>query len=69
MDHGNSDFFDPLRGSSDNATVSRDDFEDHENTSSEASTQLPTKEWISFKRFLMQRFPVSKMIEISSVSI
>ncbi|GMY31180.1 VPS35 endosomal protein sorting factor-like isoform X1 [Fagus crenata] len=68
VDHGNGDFFDPLRGSSDNATVSRDDFEDHENTSSEASTQLPTKEWISFKRFLMQRFPVSKMIEISSIS-
>lgn len=69
MDHGNNDFFDPLRTSDNNATVSKDDFQDHENTSSETSTQPPTKEWMSFKRFLMQRFPVSKMVSISSVSI
>lgn len=67
MDHGNTDFFDPLRGLADNATVS--EVQDLESTFSEASTQLPTKEWISFKRFLMQRFPVSKMVSISSVSI
>ncbi|KAK7847414.1 upf0505 protein [Quercus suber] len=68
VDHGNNDFFDPLRRSDNNATVSKDDFQDHENTSSETSTQLPTKEWMSFKRFLMQRFPVSKMVSISSVT-
>ncbi|XP_050246843.1 uncharacterized protein LOC126694549 isoform X1 [Quercus robur] len=68
LDHGNNDFFDPLRRSDNNATVSKDDFQDHENTSSETSTQLPTKEWMSFKRFLMQRFPVSKMVSISSIS-
>jgi hypothetical protein len=49
VDHGNSDFFDPLRGLADNATVS--EVQDLESTFSEASTQLPTKEWISFKRF------------------
>ncbi|XP_059443996.1 uncharacterized protein LOC132175919 isoform X2 [Corylus avellana] len=66
VDHGNSDFFDPLRGLADNATVS--EVQDLESTFSEASTQLPTKEWISFKRFLMQRFPASKMVSISSMS-
>lgn len=69
MDHGNIDFFDPLRGLADNASVSEEDLQDLESTFSEASTQLPMKEWMSFKRFLMQRFPVSKMVSISSVSI
>ncbi|XP_062169549.1 uncharacterized protein LOC133875428 isoform X2 [Alnus glutinosa] len=68
VDHGNSDFFDPLRGLADNAMVSEEDLQDLESTLSETSTQLPTKEWMSFKRFLMQRFPVSKMVPISSMS-
>lgn len=69
MDHEHNEFFDPLRGLVDNATDSREDVQELESTSSEASSQLPTKEWMSFKRFLMQKFPVSKMVSISSVSI
>lgn len=69
VDHEHNEFFDPLRGLVDNATDSREDVQELESTSSEASSQLPTKEWMSFKRFLMQKFPVSKMVSISSVSI
>lgn len=68
VDHGNIDFFDPLRRLANNASVSEEDLQDLESTFSEASTQLPMKEWMSFKRFLMQRFPVSKMVSISSMS-
>lgn len=69
MDHEHNDFFDPLRGLADNAMNCTEDVQELESTSSEASSQLPTKEWMSFKRFLMQKFPVSKMVSISSVSI
>ncbi|XP_040988402.1 VPS35 endosomal protein-sorting factor-like isoform X3 [Juglans microcarpa x Juglans regia] len=68
VDHEHNDFFDPLRGLADNATNCREDVQELESTSSEASSQLPTKEWMSFKRFLMQKFPVSKMVSISSMS-
>lgn len=73
MDHGNNDFFDPLRNSDDNGAVSGDALQDFENSSSAglssaASVQSSAKEWTSFKRILMQKFPVSKMISISAVS-
>lgn len=65
MDGGSADFFDPLRGGTDSeekaTSSSPDNF-------SEAADQQPTKEWTSFRRLLMQRFPVSKMVSLSSVS-
>ncbi|XP_031284588.1 VPS35 endosomal protein sorting factor-like [Pistacia vera] len=71
VDCENSDFFDPLRAADVNAVVPIEDIEDGESSSmlsSEASSQVSVKEWISFKRFLMQKFPVSKMVSLSSVS-
>ncbi|KAJ6751723.1 hypothetical protein OIU85_002176 [Salix viminalis] len=59
--NGNNDFYDPLRGlnAEDSASV-----EEKDNNNS----QVSSKEWTSFKRFLMQKFPVSKMISIASMS-
>ncbi|GMN51638.1 hypothetical protein TIFTF001_020788 [Ficus carica] len=73
VDHGNNDFFDPLRASNDNEALSEDVSQDSGSNSTvelsnEVSTQSQEKEWSSFKRFLMQRFPVSKMVSVSSVS-
>lgn len=73
MDHGTSDFFDPLRSLDDNEAASRDVLLEVDNSSSvglssEASMQNSAKEWTSFNRILMQKFPVSKMISVSSVS-
>ncbi|XP_065862426.1 uncharacterized protein [Euphorbia lathyris] len=70
--HQDNDFFDPLRGGDYNASVLNEDALEVENApnvslSSEATTQIPSKEWTSFKRFLMQKFPVSKMISLSSM--
>lgn len=64
MDCRDNDFFDPLRAPSTNAA---EEFEGA-STSNEADSQVQTKEWTSFKRLLMQRFPVSKMVSISSMS-
>jgi hypothetical protein len=65
VDGGNADFFDPLRGGIDNdAKATPPDPE----SLSEVSGDQPTKEWTSFRRLLMQRFPVSKMVSLSSVS-
>ncbi|XP_048235004.1 VPS35 endosomal protein-sorting factor-like isoform X2 [Ricinus communis] len=72
-DNKNNDFFDPLRGGGDvNAAISNENTPDNVdnvtfvvNLSSEASTRTSSKEWNSFKRFLMQKFPVSKMISVS----
>lgn len=74
MDHGDTEFFDPLRRSDNNAEAAKEDLVDIETSSgaglsSEASTQNPSKEWASFKRSLVQRFPVSKTVSTSSVSI
>ncbi|KAL2316727.1 hypothetical protein Fmac_030603 [Flemingia macrophylla] len=63
IDRGNSDFFDPLRG---NANSANDTPSDHDNWN-EAVDHQPTKEWTSFRRLLMQRFPVSKMVSVSSM--
>ncbi|KAM7251968.1 hypothetical protein ACFE04_023851 [Oxalis oulophora] len=58
-----NDFFDPLRAPSINETTSVEDIDEVDSD----STQVPAKDWTSFKRFLMQRFPVSKMISVSSM--
>ncbi|BFG29632.1 hypothetical protein CerSpe_159060 [Prunus speciosa] len=73
MDHGDTEFFDPLRRSDYNAEAAREDLVDIETNSgagrsSEASIQNSSKEWTSFKRSLMQRFPVSKTVSTSSMS-
>ncbi|KAH7546757.1 hypothetical protein FEM48_Zijuj01G0235300 [Ziziphus jujuba var. spinosa] len=73
VDHGNKDFFDPLRSLDDNGAVSGEALQEVEissspGLSSEASVQNSAKEWTSFSRILMQKFPVSKMISVSSMS-
>lgn len=65
MDGGNADFFDPLRGTNNDAKATPPD---PDNLSEAAADHQPLKEWTSFRRLLMQRFPVSKMVSISSVS-
>ena len=61
---GNNEFFDPLRVTDDDAKAAPSGSE----TLTEAANHPPTKEWASFRRLLMQRFPVSKMVSIASVS-
>lgn len=63
--NGNNDFFDPLRGL--NAVDSTSAEEKASNTTTNNNSQVSSKEWTSFKRFLMQKFPVSKMISIASM--
>lgn len=63
--NGNNDFFDPLRGL--NAEDSTSAEEKAANTTTTNNSQVSSKEWTSFKRFLMQKFPVSKMISIASM--
>ncbi|XP_011046723.1 PREDICTED: UPF0505 protein C16orf62 homolog isoform X2 [Populus euphratica] len=63
--NGNNDFFDPLRGL--NAEDSTSAEEKAANTTTDNNSQVSSKEWTSFKRFLMQKFPVSKMISIASM--
>ncbi|XP_040942948.1 VPS35 endosomal protein-sorting factor-like isoform X5 [Gossypium hirsutum] len=64
----NEEFFDPLRAPDSKASVETVDGHDFESSSNGNDDSFPvqTKEWTSFKRFLMQRFPVSKMISVSS---
>lgn len=71
VDHENHDFIDPLRAPATNEVVSIEGVQDGESSftvPSKAATEAFVKEWTSFKRFLMQKFPVSKMVSISSVS-
>ncbi|KAL6199402.1 hypothetical protein ACLB2K_029186 [Fragaria x ananassa] len=74
VDDGETDYLDPLRRSDNNAVVSREVSEGVEDSSalglsSEASLiGNSSKEWVSFKRSLMQRFPVSKTVLTSSMS-
>ncbi|XP_027329733.1 UPF0505 protein C16orf62 homolog isoform X3 [Abrus precatorius] len=63
VDCGNTDFFDPLRGTDNDAKATPPD----DDNLNEAADHQPTKEWTSFRRLLMQRFPVSKMVSISSM--
>ncbi|KAL9444527.1 hypothetical protein AB3S75_017670 [Citrus x aurantiifolia] len=68
VDHESHDFFDPLRSPAANAVASNKDVEDGESSStvsSEAAAEVSVKEWTTFKRFLMQKFPVSKMVSVS----
>ncbi|XWS11244.1 hypothetical protein CRYUN_Cryun38cG0067500 [Craigia yunnanensis] len=66
----NEEFFDPLIALDSNASVEIVDGQDFESSSNgnDDSVQVQMKEWTSFKRFLMQRFPVAKMISVSSMS-
>ena len=73
VDDGDTDYLDPLRRSDNNAAVCREDLEGVEDSSAsglsaQVSFQNSSKEWVSFKRSLMQRFPVSKTVLTSSVS-
>lgn len=71
VDCENSDFFDPLRTPDVKAVVPVEDTKDggiSSMHSSEPSSQVAVREWTSFKRILMQKFPVSKMVSVSSVS-
>lgn len=69
MDHGKSDFYDPLRGSDAHVMISLDNLREEYTSSAvnEADAELPTKEWTSFKKFLKQRFSGSKTVSISPV--
>ena len=78
MDNESNEFFDPLRAMDDNEAVVTVDVSQESETSSSTRTgglyngafmQKQEKEWSSFKRFLTQRFPVSKMVQVSYVSI
>ncbi|XP_073223706.1 uncharacterized protein [Cicer arietinum] len=64
VDSGNADFFDPLRGGADNDAKATPL---HHRNLSEAAGDQPMKEWTSFRRLLMQKFPVSKMVSLSSM--
>ncbi|XP_020240342.1 VPS35 endosomal protein sorting factor-like isoform X5 [Cajanus cajan] len=63
VDRGNTNFFDPLRGTDNDSNATS---LDHDNMNESVDHQ-PTKEWTSFRRLLMQRFPVSKMVSVSSM--
>ncbi|KAG4964361.1 hypothetical protein JHK85_039336 [Glycine max] len=63
IDCGNTDFYDPLRGTNNDANAAPPD---HDNLN-EAADHMPTKEWTSFRRLLTQRFPVSKMVSVASM--
>lgn len=72
VDNQAEEFMDPLREPKANVAASLHDLqytghpstEMHEATTPKKSS---TRDWTSFKRFLMQRFPVSKTVSISSV--
>ncbi|KAK4343998.1 hypothetical protein RND71_037092 [Anisodus tanguticus] len=72
-DYGGDKFFDPLRG---NYGKPEDSMKDFGSTATEITSepykdvaiQFPGKEWTSYKKVLVQKFPVSKMISVSSLS-
>ncbi|KAK6774166.1 hypothetical protein RDI58_029405 [Solanum bulbocastanum] len=72
-DYGRDEFFDPLRG---NHGKPEDSMKGLGRTSTEIADEpyrdiaihFLGKEWTSYKKVLMQKFPVSKMISISSLS-
>nr|XP_043622248.1 VPS35 endosomal protein sorting factor-like isoform X2 [Erigeron canadensis] len=69
QDDVNIEFFDPLRGVSMEITEPVEDMAAAEKSpASQAASHLPAKEWTSFTKLLMQRFPVPKMIPVSSLS-
>ncbi|XP_057474859.1 uncharacterized protein LOC130762978 isoform X2 [Actinidia eriantha] len=70
VNHEKNDFYDPLRCSDAIVMVSNDNLQEEDNGSAvnKPTVELPTKEWSSFKKFLMQRFSGSKMVSISTMS-
>lgn len=72
---GKDDFCDPLRTSGGSMAVSScdvhcEDVISEAKSPADLNSQLRTrKEWFSFKKMLMQRFPVSKTSTISLVGI
>lgn len=75
FESGKDDFFDPLRANDGGTEVStsnnhRDDVISEATSPADLNSPLRTKkEWISFKKMLMQRFPVSKTSPVSMVGI
>ncbi|KAF8026249.1 hypothetical protein BT93_F2911 [Corymbia citriodora subsp. variegata] len=70
-DHYIEGFFDPLRGPNPGVEDAFQNLTDKEWTSGESGSERrdeDKRDWSSFKRLLMQRFPISKMISISSIS-
>ncbi|XP_073149503.1 uncharacterized protein [Henckelia pumila] len=70
---GKDDFIDPLRAPDEKMEVSAGDVHreythPEEPLAGDISARLRIKEWNSFKKSLMQRFPLSKTIPISMVS-
>ncbi|KAL3503536.1 hypothetical protein ACH5RR_037985 [Cinchona calisaya] len=70
-----TDILDPLREVNEKKEATLEVFQDEEinltgaqGPSSEDPLELHSKEWTSFKKILMQRFPVSKRISLSSIS-
>lgn len=71
MDHQRTKFFDPLRSSDEKEATPLSELEDEENNSTASTSsavQYSGQEWYSFKKLLMQRFPVPKMVSLSSTS-
>nr|GEU91020.1 uncharacterized protein [Tanacetum cinerariifolium] len=69
QDYGNIEFFDPLRGISTQVVESIEDITVAEKpATSQATSHFSAKEWASFNKLLMQRFPVPKMISVSALS-
>ncbi|KAK4373916.1 hypothetical protein RND71_004593 [Anisodus tanguticus] len=72
-DNGRDEFFDPLR---ENYGKPEDSMKDFGSTATEITAepykdvaiQFPGKEWTSYNKVLMQKFPVSKMDSVSSLS-
>lgn len=73
VDNCPDEFFDPLRGTSTDSVGAVGDSDSIVcNSSMKVNSELSqdsSREWTLFKKFLMQRFPVSKLISISAVSM
>ncbi|XP_022867447.1 UPF0505 protein isoform X2 [Olea europaea var. sylvestris] len=73
LDDGKDDFFDPLRSLNGTMEFSanilqHEDIKSDKTVPKEIYAQSQQKEWNSFTKILMQRFPVSKTISISLVA-
>ncbi|KAI4340039.1 hypothetical protein MLD38_024915 [Melastoma candidum] len=69
VDNSVEEFFDPLRGTSTGVVgVSCDSDNVEFNSSIKVNNHDPLRDWTMFKKFLMQRFPVSKLVRISTIS-
>ncbi|KAI7750313.1 hypothetical protein M8C21_005834 [Ambrosia artemisiifolia] len=69
QDNVSIEFFDPLRGPSAEISEPVEDTDVAEKRpASQPTSHLLAKEWTSFNKLLMQRFPVPKMISVSALS-